>query len=469
MKIKLLTILGLILFSIIIILPPIIHGYIYPNVGDDSAAHLEIIEKIQSGNADWYRFSTSYKLVGYPVAWISNLTGINISSLFLWFNYISLIMVGIVLYLVFSRLISRIAGWIALILVLFSAQSALFQFYYGQIFNLINVGLIFPLLLYSSIMYLRNKRIVYLIIAILLSALFGSFHMSGIYLPVLAVFATSIYLIYCLVKKKSINRQSIILGSSIILMSVIAFIALIYTPWRVVIESLSSGENIFSIIIYNITHSIAVPIVPYLKDLVSPTVLILFVLCGVYYSTITVRTKSKDILFILYSLIIILAVASFGKLSLDPFRQALDLATVLAMFVAVSVSILLKTKNKANYIIVGLAIAFAMFHSLPTWFDYNSAIRQSDKQTISYLNKSDSKTFSCSGELAYWVYERFTDKQWIKENGDLLIIRSKPMTPRSTKDNMWYENHGTTLNDNYTLVEMFNDNKVNILVYERND
>ncbi len=46
---RIITIFGLLLFCVIVILPPLIHGYIYPTVGDDTAAHLAIFDRIKAG------------------------------------------------------------------------------------------------------------------------------------------------------------------------------------------------------------------------------------------------------------------------------------------------------------------------------------------------------------------------------------------------------------------------------------
>ena len=43
---RVVTIVGLVLFVVIVIAPPLMYGYIYPNIGDDSAEHLNKIDEM---------------------------------------------------------------------------------------------------------------------------------------------------------------------------------------------------------------------------------------------------------------------------------------------------------------------------------------------------------------------------------------------------------------------------------------
>jgi hypothetical protein len=48
---KMATILILIVYAILIVLPPIIYGYVYPNVGDDASVHLAVIDNLKNGDS----------------------------------------------------------------------------------------------------------------------------------------------------------------------------------------------------------------------------------------------------------------------------------------------------------------------------------------------------------------------------------------------------------------------------------
>jgi hypothetical protein len=456
---RLLTALGLALFCIIIILPPLIHGYIYPNVGDDTASHLQVLDMMKRGDPISSQFAISYKVVGYPLFWIGDLTGWSMDALFLWFNYAALALIGLTIYLVMSRLAGRRAGWLSLVITLFCAQGILFQFYYGQIFNAINMGAILPLLLFFTVRYLREGRVYQFALALLIGVLFGSFHTSGIYLPFVAGFATAVYLAWCLLKRRRIQVRFVSLGGSLVALPAIAFVLLVPGVWDLV-----HG------VMRNIGLVMAVPAGNYLMGIVSSTVLVLLSFIIVFFRDIlrNIFGESKILAALLCCVAVVLAVSAFAKLSLDPFRQALDLATVLALLVSVLVvSFGWTRKRELVGLVLVLAIGFGLWHNLPTWFDYNSAVRPADREAITYMNTLDIDEYNCSPQVAYWIYDRFVEAKYSVNASGLLIVRSLPMTPRSDPKNKWYGGHGIYPDDGYALLKTFKDGKVTVKVYEK--
>ena len=455
----------------VIFLPPIIHGYIYPNVGDDAAAHLYVFDEIKAGGYENLPLILSYRLVVYPIVWLSNWAGWSIDTIFLWFNYASLVLIGLTIYFVIFRLVGRSAGWLALAVILFGAQGILFQFYYGQIFNAVNVGLILPLLLFFAVRYLAQGRLYQLIIALGLGGLFGAFHTSGIYLPFVTGFALFIYLIYRVLKRQSVNLRAVYLGGGVMLLSIVTFLL-----------SITNTGDLWHAVSHQLNLAMAVPLRSYFMNIVSPTVLILIAFVAVFLKDI-LRESSVEVritVFLLLSMSIVLSVAAFARLSLDPFRQALDLATILALLVAVLVGgFRWKLKSQAMMVFLVLAVGFGLFHNLPTWFDYNSAIRPADKEAIAYINGLNYAYYNTSPEVAPWIYDRFTMLSKYSGNvSSLLIVRNLPMTPRSDPNNKWYGNHGfdirnykpiygsDTFEEDYNLLRMFDDGKIVVKVYE---
>jgi hypothetical protein len=460
-KVRLLTALGLALFCVVIMLPPLIHGYVYPNVGDDTASHLRAFDMMKAGEPISSQFILSYKIVGTPIIWVSGLTGWSMDALFLWFNYAALALIGLTIYLVMSRLAGRRAGWLALVITLFCAQGILFQFYYGQIFNAINMGIILPLLLFFAVRYLREGRVYQFVFALLIGGLFGSFHTSGIYLPFIAGFATIVYLAWCLLKRRRIQVRFVSLGGSLVVLPAIAFVLLVPSAWGLVHSAT-----------HNIGQVMAVPVANYLMGIVSPTVLVLLAFIVVFFRDIvrSVFGESKILALILSCVAVVLAVTAFAKLSLDPFRQALDLATVLALLVSVLVVSFGWTKKRELVgLVLVLAIGFGLWHNLPTWFDYNSAIRPADKEAIAYVNTLDVSEYNCSPQVAYWIYDRFTDAKYSGNASAVLLVRNLSMTPRSDTKNKWYGGHGIYPDDGYDLLRTFRDGKVTVKVYEKAD
>lgn len=187
---RLVTILVLVIASTIILLPPLIHGYIYPSAGDDSAEHMRVINQIDLSHP----FSKSVQylyagqwLIGLPLVSFDKLTGISLPVSFMWFNYLVLIGVVVTYYLIFSRLFNQLAGIIAVILGVFLSIANLGLFYAGSIFSIINVEIIMMWLLYCAIMAITKRSGNHAFYAGLLGCLFAWFHPSGYYLPIIVM------------------------------------------------------------------------------------------------------------------------------------------------------------------------------------------------------------------------------------------------------------------------------------------
>lgn len=462
-----LTLLGLLLYCILIFLPLLVHGYVYPNIGDDSAVYLARIEGMANGT-DTVQY-TGYYIAGYPMVFLRDTLGWSLDIQFLWFNFIALAFIGIVIYLVFAKLANRLTGWLALLLVMFTAQGIMFLFYYGQIFNIINLGIIFPLLLLFTVRYLEGRKKRYLLLTLVFTILFSSFHANGIYLPAIAGLGTLVYLIYIKFNKKTVQKRALYFGGGITLFAIIVFIALVVLPTMQQLREFS--DTPLSSTMNNVGKGMAVPVNHWLMSILSPSILVLAALVAMFHKDLKklfADNRVKMAGFILAVLSFLLIVAAFGKLSLDPWRQAVDLAIVSAMLVAVCLGVLLaKQKNAALYIVVVLAVGFGLFHNLPTWFNYNSAMTQADLKAIEYLNKVE--TFSCSSQVAPWVYMRYTTAKHQDNDGDIVIMRSEPMTPRSTEGNIWYQKHGWQPSLEYGLIATFTDNDVEVQVWELQD
>lgn len=464
-----LTAIGLAVFGVVIVLPPLVHSYVYPNIGDDSAGYLAIFDSMQRGIIKPQVQYLAYWVIGYPLAFLGGVSGIDIDPLFLWFNYAALIGVGITLYFVVSRLVNRLAGWLAVALVLFCAQGVFFQFYYGQVFNLINIGIILPWLVFFAVKYFIEGGKWWLGLAVLFVALYGSFHTSGIYLPVMAAFGLLCYAVYGFVCKRKIERRILHVGGVMVGLGLLSFALLVSIPTlrMMTINYESPVEAVWE----GLRNPMVIPLGNYFMSIVSPSVLVIFALL-VIHAKETLKSMNTNIVklsvAVLVVVAVVLAVSAFGRLSLDPWRQGLDWATIFALLVAVLTGILWKCqKTHLVMVVVLLAVAFGLYHNLPTWFGYNSAMKPVDMRALAYADSFE--TFSCSGSVAPWIYYRFTKSEWVASGGDIVIMRSKPMTPRSTEDNMWYQYHGWEPDDSYELAKTFTDGSVGIEIYQRKD
>lgn len=217
------VILILSLLSVVIILPPIVHGYIYPTGGDDTAYHLAVIQKITPTQP--VVTGTIYAgqwIVGYPIKLLEFVFHVPITTSFLWFNYLALIGIVLTSYFVFSKLVSRVTGIIAaLVSFLFSTNVALFQS--GAIYDIVNLGIIFPWMLYFTITAIKEKSWKRGVIALLLADLFAVFHANGVYLLVIPL----IFALVAWQRKRLLDKavlSLIIMGVLVIALFIVAFI-----------------------------------------------------------------------------------------------------------------------------------------------------------------------------------------------------------------------------------------------------
>lgn len=463
---KPLTVFLIVLFCALIMLPPIIHGYIYPTLGDDTAdPHLatfdRILENVRTGEPVGEVHYLAYPIVGYPMAYISEAFGVSIDDQFLWFNYIALVLVGLSCYFVVSRLVNRVAGLFALFLPVFCAQGLMFLFHCGTIFNIINIGVILPWVVYFAVKWLKDRRVYQLIFALVFAVLFSTFHTSGVYLVAAVVLALVVFVVYRIKKQKGVGLLKVVffgLGMAAVCSLCIWFL----TPWgvRTIIESPS-----------------AVMVVPaglFFRHIVSLSVwAILAVSLALIYGHRTgkVRAETKMLVFALLCLVIPLIPTTFiNELALDVCRQAFALATIVAVMAAVFAGLVYEFgKSKLVILLLVLFAVAGSFNNVINWFDYNSAIRQVDKDAIAYVNTLDCETYSCNVGVAPWVFGRFVDLEYTETDGDVLVERNMAMTPQCNKDDYWFKPHGIEPNEDYRLLETFDNDKDGIVVsvYEK--
>ncbi|MFA5300801.1 MAG: hypothetical protein WC389_21635, partial [Lutibacter sp.] len=132
MKLKnFITIVSFIALGLVSILPPIIQGYWYPNLSDDTANHLSVILRLVNGTLPSFEFRyLGYAIIGYPMYWISQLFNIEMTTLFLWLHCLIPLIAGAVLYFVFSQLVNWITGLLMLIIPVFVSGASVYYMYY---------------------------------------------------------------------------------------------------------------------------------------------------------------------------------------------------------------------------------------------------------------------------------------------------------------------------------------------------
>jgi hypothetical protein len=182
------------------------------------------------------------------------------------------------------------------------------------------------------------------------------------------------------------------------------------------------------------------------------------------------KLEHKIAIYLLAISAICLGIVVVFKLSNDPWRQSLDLTTVLALLVSVLVGVII-TKAKTQLITIGILIliGIGLVHNIPTWFSYNSAITKVDIAAIKYVNSLDDYHYNCSTTIAPWIYNRFAKQEYTENESDLLIVRNKPMTPRSTEGNIWYIEPSKIYypDKSYKLRNTFTDGDVTVDIYRK--
>ena len=421
------------MYSLIIILPTLIHSYIYPTNGTDTAMHLSILK---SGNY-WNQLYYAYAIVGYPLKIFGNW---NVA--FFWFNIVALVLVGYSVYFVLSRLVNWKAGLLGIgLLLLIGGIWSEYQF--GEIFNVINIGIILIWLLYFAVQWYRQRRLYQFVTTILLAILFGIFHSSGVYLLPLSCALLTVYLGYHLCKKYKVECS--VLG---LLLTIVGVSAL--TTFIIAVRTLhiSSSEGWLS----------RIPLLPWTVMLTVVSPITIVVLAFLLLS----RFRINVLLVILYTLAVILLVLALG-VSPYPDRTYYDLVTVVGLIVACLLGMALeRKKDTLNYMMVGL-IGFGILIGLPNWVAYHSSIELPDKQAIEYLNTLNVSTFSCNSNVNQDIYGNYIKEKYVVNDGDVIIERSREMGTQavyhivSLADSM----------DGYELINIFKKGQVEVEIFQR--
>lgn len=374
---------ALILYTVAIILPPIIHGYVYPNTGDDSAVHLSHIQAYADGQVTLKSLASAYwgeAMVGAPIAFFHNTFGWSLDVQFLWFNYFVLWLVGISVYLLAGYVTNWYAGLLAIPVVMFVGPSVLNLFDNGSVFDLLTIGVLVPLGILAFLLAMKNKR--WLIPLGILIALAVGVHSIGIF--------------------KSYGSP-----------------AQAATPW---------------------TEFIAVMLGWYL------VILLAFGILGIALKTpkSKIAPKAYGTLIVFSALIIAGLVLAFTKITPWATRFATDSAVLLGMLSGVLISMVVNRLIVSQSLIITLIVMLSCIPVFTSYYGYNSAVTPTDLKAIRYITGMPGNQYSVSPTINPLIYGRFTER--IYKNGALPYIdRNKPMTSGSTNgtaDYIWKNGAG---------------------------
>jgi hypothetical protein len=176
---KKLLVITFIILTAIIVLPPIIHTYIYPINGDDAASHLLYFMDIDNPDPAWPYSVYPLYYGQYVVGKVFQALPFNVVTSFSVFHYATLIIGICVIGITVAKSVNYFAGILAALLV-FGRSFLMTQFYWGVIFDIFNIIILFPLVLYLMNNYQRG---IWWKLGLMLSCVaFALFHVSGQYL-----------------------------------------------------------------------------------------------------------------------------------------------------------------------------------------------------------------------------------------------------------------------------------------------
>ncbi|KKM81773.1 hypothetical protein LCGC14_1326480 [marine sediment metagenome] len=370
----------LLIYTLIIMLPPLIHGYIYPNRGDDAAFHLNYFDRLRSGAEGSVSNYIGQDIVGYPILWLNDVTGLSTEVLFLWFNYLVLWLVGIAAFVLIAKFIDWKVGLLSIPLVMFMSPSTLNLFHTGAIFDLVTVGVLLPSVIYCCLRLLPGRKWHWAIPIVILGGLVLFLHTMGIWRGGF--------------EWGGLGEQSIPTMKEFI---------------EVVI-----GVSMFAFAALSITIFLA------------------------KYKHFKMSRNDKVLLIGLSSIVLLMGVLVFTGIIGWSLRIALDLAIVFPLAIACVLGVAIRrVKNEVIWAALFAIVIAGSIPQLTNYYNYNSAVLPIDKEVIEYVNTLPGDYYSCSPEVSHWIYSRFLNKKY--KDGELpYIARSQPMTPRSTPGSLGY-------------------------------
>ena len=138
-----------------IILP---FGKIATTINNDGFAHYQTFEAIKTGNANFLYLGQ--RITGYELVWLERMTGINIITLFMWFNYLVLIIGGIMTMIMIEKITkSKLAGILSMFVITFGTGAVTHLFWSGTIFNVMEMAVLLPLTILTFYLLIEKRNI----------------------------------------------------------------------------------------------------------------------------------------------------------------------------------------------------------------------------------------------------------------------------------------------------------------------
>ena len=226
-----------------------------------------------------------------------------------------------VLYFVFSHLVSKWAGLMAVFLILFCSAGVTVLFFSGTIFSIVNVFIVLPLGLYFVIKWLTCQRVYQAVLAILLLVAFSLLHPTGAYLlPVLLIFFA-----ITLCSKRYRNYRTIIVFALLLIITALS----VSTQYKELQIRLAHPTVLVSVGEF---------ITKYVRIAVG--LLLGFAVLFLIKRKEQIEQHTQLLIIMLGSIVVVLVPVAFIGFSLG--RSILDLAGIIALLTACLLGIIVK-------------------------------------------------------------------------------------------------------------------------------
>jgi hypothetical protein len=462
------ALLFLLVVSLVLILPPIIHQYPYPNLSDDTPRYLAGIERMIDGGSFYEDFG--YQQVFRYTA--PAFTGLIIKALhtdpywtFYIFHYLALIAIAISVWFFCTKAFNKLSGYIGTVVVMLCTPSLMQFFLDGAIFNLINL-LIFGLMgILALIYWLKTKRLYYAVVSMLLFFISVVYHSStGLEIFFGVVAFLILYIIWNVLRKRILFKVMLYLAIFGVVGAIL--ITTLCTESKMLIDLTSTGNTVI--------WPTSVTMFSFITQKSSILVILLASLALIYTvkQRANISSQEKLGMGILGAIGAVVTATMFLKCG-NPDRSAQDLSIILAIIMSGVIGFALynqrkrfKQKDKAIGVFILIVITLPV---LIHYYGYNSAVTKIDQQAIEFVNTLEGDTYSGSTQLEDSIYGLFINKAYVND-GDYIIYRSKPMSGKTNPDHPFTEVYGNvSVEEDYIglpVIWQRSDRDLKIVIYK---
>lgn len=352
------------LLAAVAFIPLVTKNHIYTGIvtRSDYGSFIPKINAYVSGQPVDARYPAEV-IIGRSIAFASEVTKLDVATLYSTFVFLSLIITGFVVYL-FGSLFGKRTAWIMVFIALLSTTSVLSLFSYGVIANIINMYVLLLLSAYFLVRWLDGGKLYLILLSGTAFSMFSLFHFSSLYFPYMGATMLVALLIAMGLFKAKVFKLVIVLVVAIAINVVISQITLSPTYSRLASASVAALVGGNPLVQLNFSPLSAGD---YLVYFLGWSTLGISVITAGFTPPAFWRSlayKEKVALFLLGGMAIPLYVGTFTRLSPDSVRSALDASTLTAMAIALMFGKSIEQNNwllkAGGYILIGFGSLSAL-------------------------------------------------------------------------------------------------------------